>query len=87
MLSNGEYVIRANAVKYYGTEFMNSLNQMGMNKPVASSGKSNVVYLSPDDRALLRAAIDRPISLYTENTKIAQSANAGNVTLAQRGSR
>lgn len=85
MLSNGEYVIRANAVRYYGTEFMNSLNQMGMNKPVPVGGKSNVVYLSPDDRALLRAAIDRPISLYTENTRIAESANAGNVILAQRG--
>ena len=87
MVSNGEYIVRANAVKYYGTEFMNSLNQMGMNKPVPQGGKSNVIYLSPDDRALLRAAIDRPIALYTENTTIAKSANAGNVILAQRGSR
>jgi hypothetical protein len=45
-----------------------------------------MVYLSPEDRALLRAAVDRPIALYTENSKIAQSANAGNVLLAQRGS-
>jgi hypothetical protein len=44
-----------------------------------------MVYLSPEDRALLRAAVDRPIALYTENAKIAQSANAGNVLLAQRG--
>lgn len=87
MLSNGEYVVRANAVKYYGTDFMNSLNNVSMNKPAPSTGKSNVVYLSPDDRALLRAAIDRPIALYTENTTIAKSANSGNVILAQRGSR
>lgn len=84
LVSNGEYVLRANAVKYYGADFMNSLNQMQVQRPGASSG-SNVIYLSPDDRALLRAAIDRPISLYTENTKIAESANNGNVVLAQRG--
>jgi hypothetical protein len=86
MLSNGEYVLRANAVKYYGTDFMNSLNQMQVQSG-ASQGGSNVIYLSPDDRALLRSAIDRPISLYTENTKIAESANNGNIVLAQRGSR
>lgn len=84
LVSNGEYVLRANAVKYYGADFMNSLNQMQVQRPGAATG-SNVVYLSPDDRALLRAAIDRPISLYTENTRIAESANAGNVVLAQRG--
>jgi hypothetical protein len=84
MISNGEYVLRANAVKYYGADFMNSLNQMQVQRPGATAG-SNVVYLSPDDRALLRAAIDRPIALYTENTRIAESANNGNVVLAQRG--
>jgi TP901 family phage tail tape measure protein len=84
LVSNGEYVLRANAVKYYGADFMNSLNQMQVQRPGAATG-SNVVYLSPDDRALLRAAIDRPISLYTENTRIAESANSGNVVLAQRG--
>jgi len=89
MLSNGEYVLKANAVKYYGTDFMNSLNQMQVQRPASyansASGGSSVVYLSPEDRQLLRAAADRPIALYTENTKIAQSANAGNVMLAQRG--
>ena len=86
-LSNGEYVLRANAVKYYGTDFMNSLNQMQVQRGASSNQGSGVVYLSPEDRALLRSAIDRPISLYTENTKIASSANAGNVVLAQRGAR
>ena len=84
MLSNGEYVLRANAVKHYGVDFMNSLNQMQVQRG-SGSGGNNVIYLSPDDRALLRAAIDRPIALYTENTKIAESANNGNVVLAQRG--
>jgi TP901 family phage tail tape measure protein len=90
MLSNGEYVLKANAVKYYGTDFMNALNQMQVQRPSSSASagatsSSNVVYLSPEDRQLLRAAADRPIALYTENTKIAQSANAGNVVLARRG--
>jgi hypothetical protein len=93
MLSNGEYVIKAASVSAYGLDFMNALNQQRVGFAPAqnsfaagSSGSSQMVYLSPEDRALLRAAVDRPIALYTENSKIAQSANAGNVLLAQRGS-
>ena len=92
MLSNGEYVIQARAVSAYGLDFMNALNQQRVGFAPAqnsfaagSNGSSQMVYLSPEDRALLRAAVDRPIALYTENSKIAQSANAGNVLLAQRG--
>jgi len=94
MLSNGEFVVRAAAVNKYGPDFMNALNNQRMSiMPVGntnsggSSSSSGVVYLSPDDRALLRQAINRPIALYTENTTIAKSANAGNVILAQRGER
>ena len=93
MLSSGEYVIQASSVGKYGLDFMNSLNQQrvgytqGPSQVAANnSGNDNqMVYLSPEDRALLRSALDRPVNLYTENTKIAQSANAGNVLLAQRG--
>lgn len=91
MLSNGEFVMRASAVKAYGVDFMNSLNQMQVGRPMpvgtstAPASSSSVVYLSPEDRSLLRAAIDRPVNLYTDNAKIAQSANQGNVLLAQRG--
>jgi TP901 family phage tail tape measure protein len=91
MLSNGEYVVRASAVSKYGVDFLNSLNQMKTAPSRASSavsqqsGGSGMVYLSPEDRQLLRAAIDRPISLYTDNTVIASSANKGNQILAQRG--
>lgn len=91
MLSNGEYIVKSAAVNRYGIGFLNAINQMKLSPsmgaaPQVSAGGSSVVYLSPEDRALLRAAVDRPINLYTENTKIAQSANAGNVVLAQRGS-
>ena len=76
-----------------GLDFMNSLNQqrVGYTPSATRAGLNNsgndsqMVYLSPEDRALLRSALDRPVNLYTENTKIAQSANAGNVLLAQRG--
>lgn len=91
MLSNGEFVIRSSAVKTYGLDFMNSLNRMQVSRsmPVGSAGgvasSSSIVHLSPEDRQLLRAAIDRPVNLYTDNAKIAQSANQGNVLLAQRG--
>lgn len=91
MLSNDEYVVRASAVRSYGLDFMNSLNNMTLkpgsmpNVSVGAAQSSGVVYLSPEDRALLRAAVDRPINLYSDSTKIAQSANQGNVLLAQRG--
>lgn len=94
MLSRGEYVVNAASVGKYGVNFMNALNEQrvgmaGYGSSMSAVGvggaSSSVVYLSPDDRALLRAAIDRPINLYTDNAKIAQSANAGNVVLAQRG--
>ena len=90
-LSNGEFVVKASAVRAYGLDFMNSLNQQQINHrysmpaPVMQSGGAQVVYLSPEDRNLLRAAIERPVNLYTENARIAQSANAGNFILAQRG--
>ena len=93
MLSNGEYVINAKATSAYGADFMNALNQQRVTFAQPQSMSQNVnngptmVYLSPEDRALLRAAVERPVELYTENTKIAQSANAGNVILAQRGMR
>jgi TP901 family phage tail tape measure protein len=93
MLSNGEYVVKAKSVSAYGLDFMNALNEQrvgfspAQSSSVSIGGGSSVVYLSPEDRALLRAAVDRPIALYTENSKIAQSANAGNVLLAQRGSK
>jgi len=91
-LSNGEYVINAATVSRVGVGFLNALNnQQDLTMPassavsMSSTSGSSIVYLSPDDRALLRAAIDRPINLYTENARIAQSANDGNVLLAQRG--
>jgi hypothetical protein len=92
-LSNGEYVMNAKATSAYGADFMNALNQQRVTfaQPQTLAQNSNnsptMVYLSPEDRALLRAAVDRPVELYTENTKIAQSANAGNLILAQRGMR
>jgi hypothetical protein len=90
-LSNGEFVMSASSVSNYGVDFMNALNQSRvMYAPAQPSmaqngGGSSVVYLSPDDRALLRAAIDRPVNLYADSTRLAQSVNNGNKVLAQRG--
>jgi TP901 family phage tail tape measure protein len=91
MLSNGEFVVKASAVGTYGVDFLNAINQQKVGaftsttSSVNNMGGSTVAHLSPEDRALLRAVIDRPVNLYTENAKIASSANAGNVVLAQRG--
>lgn len=94
MLSNGEYVINAKAVGTYGLDFMNSLNKMkvGTSMPGAgvsagASGGTQIAQLSPEDRALLRAVADRPVNLYADSTKIAQSANTGNTLIARRGTR
>ena len=90
-LSNGEFVVNASAVQHFGVPFMNALNQSklpaaSMSAPSQQGQGSQMVYLSPEDRQLLRSAVERPISLYTDNTVIAKSANAGNQVLAQRGS-
>lgn len=91
-LSNGEYVIRANAVKAYGVDFLNAINgqrpvasmPMSVNAQSVSAGPQ-VVYLSANDRALLQAAVNRPVTLYTSDRVIAESANNGNRQLAKRG--
>jgi hypothetical protein len=93
MLSKGEYVIKASAVGAYGVDFMNAINEQKVGRfsaatsaPAQATG-SSVVYLSEQDRMLLKTAIDRPVTLYTTDKKIAESANAGNKELARRGSR
>jgi TP901 family phage tail tape measure protein len=93
-LSNGEFVMKAQAVRTYGLDFMNSINQM---KPIGSMamgggasgaiGGVTIAQLSPEDRALLRAAVNRPINLYADSKKIAQTANDGNNLIARRGVR
>lgn len=94
MLSNGEYVIRAKAVRAYGLDFMNAINGMkpigsmgGFGGGVAGAAGVTIAQLSPEDRALLRAAVDRPINLYADSKKIAQTANDGNNLIARRGVR
>lgn len=90
--SNGEFMMSAASVRSYGVDFMNSINQqkfggaMPVSAKVAASGNGpQMVYLSQEDRKLLRAAVDRPVVLYSNNKTIAESANAGNKELARRG--
>jgi hypothetical protein len=86
-LSSGEYVIQANAVRYYGTDFMNALNNIQVQRQSYSGTNpgDTMVYLSPEDRQLLRAAIERPINLYADSKQLASSVSTGNVSLARRG--
>jgi TP901 family phage tail tape measure protein len=86
-LSSGEYVIQANAVRHYGTDFMNALNNIQVQRQASAGvgGGSGLVYLSPEDRQLLRAAIERPINLYADSKQLASSVSDGNVSLARRG--
>lgn len=86
-VSSGEYIVQANAVRYYGTDFMNALNNIQVQRQAYSgSGSGNgMVYLSPEDRQLLRAAIERPINLYADSKQLASTVSTGNVSLARRG--
>jgi hypothetical protein len=85
--------MRASSVKAYGVDFMNSLNQQKIGSAsfsgsgAQSSSGSSIAYLSPEDRALLRAVADRPVNLYADSTKIAQSVDNGNTRIARRGAR
>ena len=86
-LSSGEYVVQANAVRYYGTDFMNALNNIQVQRQSYSGANSGdtMVYLSPEDRQLLRSAIERPINLYADSKQLASTVSTGNVSLARRG--
>jgi TP901 family phage tail tape measure protein len=93
MLSNGEYVVNARAVKTYGIDFLNALNRMQSyrqsygSQQSASSGSGNIVVeLSPEAVNQLMAMSNRPINLYSDDRQIATSANRGNRLLAMRGS-
>jgi hypothetical protein len=93
MLSNGEYVLNAMAVKTYGIDFLNALNRMQSyrqsygSQQSASSGSGNIVVeLSPEAVNQLMAMSNRPINLYSDDRQIATSANRGNRLLAMRGS-
>jgi len=89
--SRSEFVMQSSAVRAYGVDFMNAVNQQRL--PMATSGASataasssgQVVYLSSKDRELLQSVMNRPITLRTTNRVIAESANDGNKELARRG--
>jgi hypothetical protein len=87
-------VVKASSVSAYGVDFFNALNQQrvgfapasGMSGSMSQQGPS-MVFLSPEDRQLLRQFGDRPVNLYADSTKIAEVANNGNTKMSRRGSR
>lgn len=93
MLSNGEFVMNAKSVKSYGLGFFNALNQQRVAfSPVGAASRQqqagpSIVFLSPEDRQLLRQFGERPVNLYADSTKIAEVANTGNTKMSRRGSR
>lgn len=93
MLSNGEFVMSAKSVSAYGVGFFNALNQQRVGfSPVGAATRQqqtgpSIVFLSPEDRQLLRQFGDRPVNLYADSTKIAEVANTGNTKMSRRGSR
>ena len=93
MLSNGEFVMSARSVRAYGVGFFNALNQQRVGfSPVGAASRQqqsgpSIVFLSPEDRQLLRQFGDRPVNLYADSTKIAEVANTGNTKMSRRGNR
>lgn len=93
MASNSEFMMNAASVSRYGAGFMNAINQQRIN-PLAARALmgggvggdgSRMVELSPADRSLLQQVLDRPVTLYTNDRIIAESANNGNRVLARNG--
>lgn len=80
-VSNGEFVMSAAAVSKYGVGMMNAMNS----GKFSGSGAGSIISLSPEDRALLRAAISKPVTLYANDKEIASSANRGNKVIAKTG--
>lgn len=81
MLSNGEYVIQASAVKQYGVGFFNQLNQMktprffsGGGSISAPSNSSNVVALSAGSIQAIAHAV-QPM-LFLDGQKISDASSA-----------
>jgi len=93
MLSNGEYVIQASAVKQYGVGFFNQLNQMKTPRYFSGGGSvtqqsGGMVSLSPEDRALLRnVGGSGNIVLYADSKELARSVNDGNRQIVASGGR
>lgn len=91
---SGEFIQSQPAVKYYGLDFMNAINNLqipryasgGMIGSVAGMGGSTVVELSPSAVMQIMSLANRPVNLYSDDRQIASSANRGNMLLAMRGS-
>lgn len=93
-----EYIQPQEAVDYYGMDFMNAIRTLSL--PKFSQGGSTggnggggsvratqamVVTLDADSRAAIQRSGNRPVVLYADSTKIAESANYGNTILASTG--
>lgn len=90
MLSPGEYVIKAAAVRKFGVPFFDQLNQMRapqfmgvMGQAPQASGTSSVVELSAYDRKLLAEAGN--IELRLDGRVLAANSNAKSLNASQRG--
>lgn len=98
MVRSGEYIVSEPAVKKFGVDYFDALNNLKMPRynvggsvpgGSSSTGSSDggpllVELTAANIQAILRAA-DRPIDLYTDVEKIASSVAEGNTILASKG--
>lgn len=93
-LSNGEYVVKAKAVKRYGLGFLEDINNMrakrfatgghvGNTPTPAPSSSVTMVELSPYDRGLLERLGNTQVVM--DGRVVAQATNANNLGAQQRG--
>ncbi len=92
-----EWVIQQPSSDYYGPAIMAGINNrqidrgilgMALGGQVGSGGSSAggiIVELSPYDRQLLLAAVNRPVVLATRDRAIASSTDRGNMLASNRG--
>lgn len=90
-----EFIMQQPAVDYWGTDFMNAINNMKMphfnmggSVGGSSAGKGGgpmLVELTAENLQTILRAADRDIHLYTDDVLIAQAAGRGNTVLATKG--
>lgn len=91
-----EFIVKKKAVDFWGTDFMNDINNMKMPRfagggspaggiSAGSNGGPLLVELTAENiQSILRLA-DRPIDLFADVEKIASTVNEGNRVLASKG--
>lgn len=98
-LSDGEFVMRASARSGIGDGMLNYMNRYGrlpgfgfasggpVGQSTSNSNAGGMVALVPEDRALLRAWVNRPLIAQVEYVEVSRAAKRGDEMISAAGGR